>query len=166
MTDKPTVHRETPEDRTEFLRDLLQHPMTKEDLVPAVREMARLMVSMHSEISAMPDLRNNIARLEKLFLDFMEDQLVFRQQREEKELAQAKEKAQQAGYDLNRTSQKIKAIQLTGRTGVPMLLEKLTTWVWFRDRVLPYLTVTVITLVTALIGNAIWVYFKFKLGIP
>jgi hypothetical protein len=165
-----TTNRQEVEDRTAYLRDMLQYNLTKDDLIPVVREIARLMVSINSDISTLPELRNEIAKTQKLFLDFMEDQLAFRQQREQTELEAARKKVAQTETELNRTSQKVKAIKLTGSTGVPLstasIPGKFSWQAWFIDRVLPYLAQGLIVGIVVLVGSALWLYFKTLLGLP
>lgn len=162
--------RQEGEDRTAYLRDMLQYPMSKDDLVPVVREMARLMVSINSDLSTLPDLRNGLARMEKFFLKFMEDQLTFRQQRELMELEAARKKVAQAEEDVDRTSQKIKSIKLTGATGVPLpppARFSAEWWrLWFAEKVLPYMVYSIIAGVSLLVATALWAYFKTNLGLP
>lgn len=124
-----------PEDRTAYLRQMLDFPMTKDDLIPAVREIARLMIAFNADLSTLSEMRNILATMQKLQIEFMEDQLSYRQKREEADLHAASAKAEQVKEDVNRTSQKIKALRLTGSTGVPILSAKQGTWDWWRDRV-------------------------------
>lgn len=169
-TNKPTVpiNPQDVEDRTAYLRDMLQYPMTKEDLIPITREMARLMVAINSDISTLPVLRNDIVRIEKLFLNFMSEQLTYRKEREQHDLELAKEKVAKAESEVLRTNEKIKAIKLDGTTGVPyQTLQGKTNWrAWFIDRVLPYLVQSVIIGSVILVGSALWLYFKTSLGVP
>lgn len=170
MNNRP---KDNPDDRAQYLRDFMKYPITKDDIVTVTREMARLLIALNDDMAALPEIRSMMASTQKLVIDFMQDQLTYRLTRQEAELKNAEAQRAKAAEDLTRTSQKIKAIKLTGQTGIPMQMLPpvvLYSWDWWRtmfaERVLPNAINFLFLGIVVIVLNALWTYFKTQIAIP
>ena len=153
--------------RTQTLKDMLKYELKEEDLVPAVRELARIVLNIYENVSTLPEIRAGIASTQRLVLDFLADQLQARRSREAQELEIANIAAQKAGEKLKQTNEKIKRINFPityeqDKSPHPPQSSAEKAWIWFRDKVLPYFA----TGLSIVILQAVWEYFKTQVNSP
>jgi hypothetical protein len=157
-----------PEDRTSTLRAMLKYEMKQSDLVPAMREVSRLIIEIHDVLASLPDLRASVASTQALVINFVNDQLKERRDRESRELEIAELSAEKARSKLGNTEERIRTIKFPIKPEVlPVPAPTPTSraeeaWIWFRDKVLPYLVIAMVVI----IGQAIWAYIKVQLNVP
>lgn len=151
-------------DRTQNLQEMLKNSFNQDDLIPIVRELARIAIFNHQAIMTLPEIRNGIARVHKLVLDFIQDQLETKRDRERRELEIAEVQASRARKMLGRTDEHIAVIRQENRqrTEREKQAPAQTTWVWFRDKILPWL----VTGMLLIMGNALWEYIKLRINTP
>lgn len=135
--DQKTILRPA-EDRTASLKNMLTVPMAKDEIVPVLREVSRLIILFDADLSTLPEMRNMLAVMQKLQMEFMEDTLRYRKLREEKAKQIAQAQSDTSDEWLSQTEQRLKALKLSGKTGVPLppnATLKPSIWDWWRDRV-------------------------------
>jgi len=163
----PTQQYEPVQDRTAYLRSLLNKPDSPDLVMDIAREVGRLAVEQDKDVSRIPFILNEIINLNISVRGFIEDQLVARQKRERGEAEIARQEYERKKKDEQFTSQKIEAVRMgapvnpppAGYTPVPF-----SVWfpVWFREKILPWIIIGAI----GWIGAALWAYFKQSLGLP
>lgn len=163
----PTQQFEPVQDRTAYLRSLLNKPEGPDLVMDIAREVGRLAVEQDKDVSRIPYILMEVANLNLAVRGFMEDQLVARQKREKGEAENARQEYERKKKDEQFTSQKIEAVRMGSRmnsaqtayTPVPFAVWFPT---WFRDKVLPWMVIIVIGWIAA----ALWAFFKASLGVP
>ena len=152
-------------DRSKGLQDMLKYGLSEDDLLTAVRELARLTIHIYKVIQSLPTLQSTMASTQRMVIEYMADQLKERRERESRELEVAMLTAEKARLKLDDTNEKIKTIQFPIKTDVPEPVPQSQadkTWTWFRDRVLPYF----MTAALIIIAQAVWEYIKVQSNIP
>lgn len=169
MNEPQTISRHpSQQDRTAYLRSLLNKEMTPELVIDVAREVARLAVEQDKDLARIPFIANQLAGLSLQLQEFIQDQLLTRQKREKSEADFYRVQYEQKKKDEQFTSQKIEAVRMVPPSIVaaaptPVPLSPWTpVWIWFREKILPWAVILLI----GFLANAVWVYFKLKLGLP
>lgn len=55
-------------ERTSYLREQMKYPLTKDDLIPMVREIAKLLIALEEDIACLPGLAEQVGNLNTLIV--------------------------------------------------------------------------------------------------
>lgn len=125
-------------DRTQTLRDMLRYPFSKDDLVPAVREISRLLIAFDMDIANLLELKKEVTNLQKLIVEFMATQ----QTRPIGSMPAA-----------------------CASTELPKENEKFMSWDYMKKRVLPSVIAWAVILLVGGLAAALWLAFRNALGL-